>query len=136
MVTITFTAATGGVSIDGQVVYDSYFADDRFNQTTQRTADGALVTYDVAGKNIVNGEIVIKNVTYADGELLRLWIMNKAIYMQNSFTITTPVGIDLGEGKGVNISSANYMKKDMKGVLKYRIPGIYLVTFPYSFVRT
>jgi len=135
MADIVFTAASGAVTFTGIVVYESNWADSRFNQTSQRTTDGTLVTYDVAGQNIINGVINVKNVTYADGELLRTWIREKAIYMLNNFTITIPIGVDLGNGKSVDILAANFTRKNMNGVLKYRIPGIYTIKFPYTYVR-
>ncbi len=135
MVTITFTASGGAVSIDGQVVYSSKFADERYSQTSQTTGDGALVVYDVGGVDVVFGEIIIKAVSYADGELLRTWIRTKAIYMLNSFSVTTPAGVDLGNGKGVALANVNFMQKNMRNVLKYKPPGVWLVKFPYRYVR-
>ena len=136
MVTITFDCGGGdSVSIDGQIVYGTKFADRRYNQYGMRTADGSLVVYDT-GLNVVSGEIIIKNVSYTDGELLRTWLHEKAIFQKNKFDITTPDGVDLGEGKGEDIIDANFEGDSDNGVFQYSAPGLYKITFPYTYVRS
>ena len=137
MVDIVFdTGGTGNsVTVTGHVVYDSFFGDERYGQHSLRTGDGALVTYDNAGINVVEGEIVIKNVTYENGEQLRTWIRRKAVYKLNAFSITVPTGVDLGEGKGINLAGVNFNDDTDKKVFKYEAPGLYTIKFPYTYVR-
>ena len=123
------------VTVTGQVVYGTIFEDERWGQHSLRVGDGSLVTYDNAGINVVNGEIRIKAVEYANGEELRTWIREKAVYKLNQFTITTPSGVDLGNGKGNSLLNVNYDKFDMKGIFKFKAPGLYDIIFPYTFVR-
>ncbi len=138
MVEISFDtgAASGSVSIDGNIIYGTDFAISRYGQVSQRTGDGALVTYDNSGLNILSGKIVIKNVSYADGVLLRDWLYTKAIFELNKFDITVPSEVDLGEGKGSDISDANFVGTDDKGVFRYIAPGLYSIEFPYSYIKT
>ena len=136
MVNITFDCGGGdSVIFSGQIVYGTKFADKRYNQYSMRTADGSLVAYDT-GLNVVAGEIIIKNVSYADGELLRTWLHEKAIFQFNKFDITTPDDVDLGEGKGDDIIDANFNGNDDSNVFQYTVPGLYKIVFPYTYVRS
>lgn len=134
-INITFTSGIYPITISGTVVYGTEFWDDRYGQKTLRTGDGALVTYDNAGINIVNGKIVIKNVSYADGEILREWIQKRIKFRLNNFIITVPADVDLGQGKGVNLVNVIFDEDTTKGLLKYKAPGNYDVNFPYTYVR-
>jgi len=132
METIIFDCGGGNsVSIDGEFVYESTFHDERHNQFLKKTAEGMAIAYDISGTNIIEGIIVIKNVSYADGELLRTWLYEKAVFQLNSFSVTTPSGVDLGEGKGASLTNVNFNKKNDSGVFRYIEPGIYKIKFPY-----
>lgn len=124
----------GDVTVTGQVVYGTKFYDERYNQYSMRTAEGFIVTYDT-GTNIVIGEIIIKAVSYINGEQLRTWLHDKAIYMLNKFSITVPPEVDLGEGKDGDLTAVCFNGKDDKGVFQYNPPGIYKIKFPYTYVR-
>lgn len=136
---LTFNTLLAGGSVTiytPAVVFGTDYADKRFNQYVKRTADGNLVTYD-NGLNVVEGEIRMKGVTWSYGDLLRTWLHEKAIFGFQSFTISSTSGqLDLGLGKGVNVTGCNFLGDDDKGVFKYVTPGVYTITFPYTFVRT
>ena len=141
MVEVKFETTIGSesVEIEGSVVYGTIFHDERYNQYSQRTATGNLRVYDT-GINVVSGLLIIKNVTYDDGEALRTWIREKAIYQLNSFTISStdcgsPAQIDLGRGKGVSITNVTLTEKTDKGIFKYAAPGNYNVKFPFTYIR-
>lgn len=145
MVKIVFDTLIVGVGekieIEGQLVYGTKFDDERYNQYSQRTADGSLRVYDT-GVNVVMGELLIKNVTYEDGEILRTWLHEKAIFQLNNFTITildcndNPALADIGNGKGIPVVGANCTKKTDKGILKFVPPGNYKIKFPFTYIRS
>jgi len=138
MVTVTFTLTASpftAVSFDGQVVYGTKFGDTRYNQHSLRVASGNLITYDT-GVNVVEGEIIVKNVTYADGELLRTWIHDSAVFQQNSFTISAIPEVDFGKGKNTAVTNVKFGARDTNDTFKYSAPGIYKLNIPYTFVRS
>jgi hypothetical protein len=143
MVDITFDTENplGSVTIRGTLVYGTEFNDTRFNQSSERMATGEFRVYDT-GLNIVAGGLLMKNVSYAHGELLRTWIREKAVYMLNPFKISVkdckgnPADADIGNGKGVDIVGAQLTTQRDKDILKYRAPGLYQVKFPYTYVRS
>lgn len=143
MVTVTLTTIIDGTpnvcTVEGSVVYGTNFEDDRYNQHAEYNSVGDLITYDT-GFNIVSGELIIKNLTYEQGELLREFIREKLVYRLRKFSIETSVsifqqGVDLGLGKGVTIPNAKFTRGDDKGVFTYTPPGIYKIKFPYTFRR-
>lgn len=136
MVNITFDKGGDSIIVTGQIVYGTIFEDERWGQYALLTGDGQLVTYDNTGVDIVEGEIIIKAVDYTNGEALRLWIREVAVYKLNKFSVVVPNGVDLGNGKGLNLSNVNYNKFDMKGVFTYKAPGLYDIKFPYTYART
>ena len=117
------------------IVYGTDYYHKRYNQYSNRTADGTLVTYDT-GLSLVEGEIIMKGVLWNEGDSFRTWLHEKALFAFQSFTITPPNGLDLGKGKGVAIANCNFVGDDDKGVFKHVEPGIFKIKFPYSFVRT
>lgn len=134
---ITFNSVIGGgsVTISAVIVYGSKFGEKRISQTSVETVDGSLITYDT-GSEVVQGEIIMKNVSYVDGELLRTWLRTKAVYQLYEFTITTDSSeVDLGEGKGIILSGVKYNKKDTLNVFNRKAPGNYEVKFPYRYKR-
>lgn len=136
-VSITFdTLAVGGdiTLVTPTVVYGTNFSDGRYNQTSNRTADGTLVTYDT-GLSVVTGEILMKGVTYTEGDAFRTWLHEEAIFALTSFTITPPSGLDLGKGEGVAIADCNFVGQHDKGIFKLVVPGHFKIKFPYTFVR-
>jgi len=137
-ISITFDTGGGGGSITlvtPTVIYGTDYFDMRFSQHTLRTGDGEEVTYDGAGKNVVEGDIVMKGVLWSEGDAFRTWVRTKAVYALNKFTITPPSGLDLGLGKGVAIANCNFIGDDDKGVFKHVVPGVFKIKFPYTFVR-
>jgi len=103
----------------------------RLNQETLITADGGHVTYD-NGPNILIGSILIKNVSKTEGDNLRDFIKDTAIFQKTSFTIDPPAATDLGEGDGTAIATAFFNGgNDIERVFEYIAPGRYNITFPY-----
>lgn len=136
MVDLVLTQGENVVTVPGNIVYGTEWYDKRLNQYAMETADGGDIVYD-GGPTLVYGVILMKNVSYTDGELLRSWIRTYAIFQKNTFTISAITGLDLGNGKGVAITGARYNgSNDMKGVLAYEAPGIYSVNFPYKYKRS
>jgi hypothetical protein len=139
MVAITFdTNVTGGsVTIHGNIVYGTEFEDQRYNQVSQRNALGQLITYDTHGFNVVDGDLLIKNVSRADGDALRTWIHTKAVFQLNVFDISTDNDqVDLGEGQGEDLVGVKFGQLNDKGVIKLVPPGNYTVKFPFTYVRS
>lgn len=135
-ISITFNTGSSSITLTTPtVVYGTDFFDNRYNQTSIRTCDGELITYGT-GLSIVNGEIVMKGVDWTEGDNFRTWLHNEAVFSMNKFTITPPSQLDLGKGKGRSITSVNFVGEDDKGVFKLVVPGVFNITFPYTFVRT
>ena len=78
----------------------------------------------------------MKFVDYTNGEELRTWIRTKAVYKLNSFQIVVPAEVDIGNGKGVNITVAWYNDNTDKGVFELVAPGQYNIKFPFMFIRS
>ena len=136
MVTLNFDTGIEDVDVTGTVVYATDFEDERFGQHSHITGDGDPVAFDFSGFNIITGVIVIKGVIYTEGLALRTWLHDEAIFALEEFIITTPDGIDLGLGKGVNLTSVKFKGKSDNGVFKYSQPGIYTINFPYRLKRS
>lgn len=112
-----------------------YFGTDnyttRINQFTRYTADGGESTYD-NGADILKGIVLIKNVTKAEGKAFKTWLTDVAVYQLNSFSITPPPNTDIGNGDGIALTNCNYAGGNTtKGVVVFKAPGWYDITFPY-----
>ena len=105
----------------------------RINQSTVQLADGSWVTYD-NGANILMGTIQLKNVSGAQAESFRTWLISTAVFEKNSFTITPPANTDLGSGDGVAITTAFYDGgPTTDGVLFFAgNSNTYDITFPFK----
>jgi hypothetical protein len=96
-----------------------------------------LITYDTHGFNVVDGDLLIKNVSRADGDALRTWIHTKAVFQLNVFDIETDNDqVDLGEGQGEDLVGVKFGQLNDKGVIKLVPPGNYTVKFPFTYVRS
>ena len=138
MVSVIFDTLLSGGAITvtvPSVVYGTDYSDQRYAQHSLRTGDGNLVVYDGAGKNVVDGSVIMKGVSTYMGEDFKIWLRDEAVFGLNKFTITPPALLDLGLGRGVPVINCNFMKDNDAGVFKYVVPGVYKVNFPYSFVR-
>jgi len=136
MVDVVFNQSGNVCGIVGEVVYATDFWFEKNGQVQYITGDSAIVVYDYSAPEMLFAELVVKNVSYADFLLLQTWIREKALYRLNTFTITCNPNtyINLGLGRGVNITNAHYNKSDTEGIFKITPPGIYEIKFP--FVRT
>jgi hypothetical protein len=136
MVNLTFVQGSNTLVIAGSIVYGTEFSDARYNQHSQLNAIGDLITFDT-GFNRVTTEILIKNVSYTDGENLRAFISTRLIYQLNTFTLTPSSSeVNLGNGKGTALTGCKFSKTDDDGVLKYVPPGLYQVSLPVTYRRT
>lgn len=136
MRTITFDQSGNAINIQGWVSYDSGFWDSKKSQFEKRNLNGDPIVYST-GNTIVRGLLILKNVSYTDGQSLKSWLKTYAQYMINSFTLATDSNeVNLGLGLGAIVKNVNYTKNSDKDLLKYMKPGIYLVKFPYRFIRT
>jgi len=142
MVTVRLVAPSGSVDVGCTIIYGTTFSDKRYSQVAQRTGEGDLRVYDT-GVNVVTSDILMKNVSYTDGELLRTWIREKAIYQLNSFSVTVynedgsvNQEVDLGNGKGQTLYNVQLTKDTDKGFFKYNVPGLYKIKLPLTYVRS
>jgi len=121
----------GTVTITRNPSFGTDWSKDRLNQYTQGTADGGRNTYD-NGPNILKGTIVLRNVSKANGDALRTYLTDTAIFGKNSFTITPPASTDLGSGVGTAVTLAFYDGgTNLDGVFEYIAPGIYNINLSY-----
>jgi len=121
----------GTVTINKNPAYGTVWWNIRFNQKTIITADATRKTYD-NGPEIILGIIFIRNVVKSEGDSLRNYITDTAIFGKNPFTITPPPATDLGNGDGNALSVAYYNGgRDLKGVLELIRPQRYNIKFPY-----
>jgi len=138
MATIIFDTLVGGGSLTlttPTIVYGTDFSDARYNQSSHRTGDGTLVTYNPAGLSVVTGVIIMKGVLLSEGNALKTWLHDKAIFGLNKFTITPPTGVDLGLGVSTNVTLCDFVGTDDSSVFRHKVPSIFLIKFPYTFVR-
>jgi hypothetical protein len=135
MVDFVFTTGTDVVTITGSPTYSTSFEIKRLFQSTTRTIDGGIVTYDGSGIDIVEGNLYLKAVSYSHGEALRTWIRTKIVYSKNTFSITVPNEVDLGMGKGINLSNVTFPKKGDSGVFSFTPPNNYKINFPFTYRR-
>lgn len=104
---------------------------ERYNQYVIDTADGGRKIYD-NGPDVLKGEIVLRNVSKAEGDALRTFLETKAIYGKNAIDITPPTNTDIGAGAGTKLSSAYFDGPNtLEGVLSYHEPGLYDIVIPY-----
>lgn len=141
MSAVVFTAASGAVTVTGNVVYGTDFFDRRLNQFELLTADGGDIVYD-NGPLVANCTLIIKGVSYTDGDAFRTWCKTKIIFAANKFKMSAVAGVDLGMGKNtaVQTSGGSYIARynggqDLNGVLEYVAPDQFNITFPYRFTR-
>ena len=135
-VTLDVPSMTGGsIDLVGNVVYGTDYYDKRINQITQRTLDGALLTYD-SGTNICFGTLKMENLTKSNGQDLKAWIRDKAVFSLNSFTITPPSGVDLGLGEGIAVAGVKLLATDYKDMLTFKAPARWSLVMNYQFVRS
>jgi len=139
MVTITFTQTDNGSaseSVEASIVYGTEFSDTRLNQSEQVLVDGSAVVYD-AGPTWCHGLLILKHVSYAEGNDFRTWIRDSIIFAYNRFTISAVSRVDLGKGKGIAITNARYDGgQSLKGVFQHIAPDMYNIKLPYRFVRS
>jgi len=139
MVTVTLTQTENGgtiVNLSANVVYGTDFYDIRLNQSEQELVTGDTIVYD-AGPTRVHGVLVMKNVSYTDGESLRAWISGNIKFAYNRFTIAPLSAVNLGNGKNTAVTNCRYDgKQSMADVFKYVAPGIYTINFPFRFLRS
>lgn len=133
--TITLTQGANVVNFDGHIIYPLNFSDKKNNQVSKLNIFGAPITYST-GNTICNALMIVKDVTYADGELLRTWLKTKIRFMYNTFTISAISEVDFGKGENTAITNARFPKLNLKDVLNYEEPGIYTIKLPYRFIRT
>jgi len=133
--TVTFATDSESVSVTGSVVYATKYTTNRYGQTAEQTVDGEMVTVDNNGLNVIEGIIVITSVEYDEGEALRAWLRDDAVFRQEAISISSDCAeLDLGLGKDVAITNANFSKNNDKGVFKLRAPKRFDIKFPYSVV--
>lgn len=137
MAQLIFDQESGSVTINGSIVYGTYFYTDRLNQFELPLADGSDVVYD-GGPNIRRCLLVMKGISYDAGIAFEDWLKTKAVFALNDFAIISVTdGVDLGAGKGENILEAYYAgKQSTKDVLKLVAPGTWDLTFPYKFIES
>jgi len=121
----------GSVTINKNPVYATTWHKERMNQKSRLTSDGTVRTYD-SGPILIVGIIELRNVIKSEGDSLRTYITDTAIYRLNSFTITPPAATDLGSGDGVALTTCYYNgAQSLSGVFDYIAPGKYNISFPY-----
>ena len=136
MKAMTFTQGANIVTVSAAVVYGTDWSDNRLNQFELLTADGVDVVYD-DGPTQAHGVLVMKGLSYTDGDALRTWLKTKAIYALNTFSISALANTDLGKGKNTIITSARWDGgQSTSGAFSLVAPGNYDVNFPYRFLRS
>ena len=119
------------VTLTGSIPYGTEFYHDRKGQFSVRAMSGAEYVYD-AGFTDTMGILLIRSVSRAEGDALRLWIKNVLNFRENTFFIAPVVGIDMGKGTTVTVSGCRLLKANSQGVLKALPPDNYDVRLEYS----
>jgi hypothetical protein len=133
MSSITFTPSTGAaITIVGSIVYGSDFFHRRPNQIRLECSDGTDYVLD---SGLVKGymTLVVKRLSYADGDAFRTWIQSVLKLQLYTFTIGAITNVNLGAGKNTQVTGCRYLKNDTEGLLEYVAPGMYNLTMEYSF---
>ena len=134
MVSVVFTAASGSVTVDGHIVYESEYDIERLNQYSLLLPDGTDLVYD-NGINKVYGTLVIKGVSKEQGLAFESWVREKIVWQLHGFTISAVADFNLGNGFGFGATNVRYDGgTKMSKILKYISPGEYELRFPYKFV--
>ena len=121
----------GSVTINKNPAYGTQWHKIRLNHKSRLVADGTRRTYD-NGPEIIKGTIILRNVLKSEGDSLRTYLTDTAIYQKNSFTITPPANTDLGAGVGTALTGCYYDGgNNIDGVFEYIAPGKYNIKFPY-----
>ena len=122
----------GNVTINRNPSVQSRWWKERLNQKTMITADGGRATYD-NGPTLLRGVIVLNLVLKSEGDALRTYITDTAVYGKNSFTIDPPANTDLGSGTGTDVTTAYYDGGlSLEGLFEPSANGLlYTINFPY-----
>ena len=123
----------GSVTINQNPVYPLDWYPERYNQASLDMADAALKTYD-GGPTVIHGKIILKGVLKSEGDALRDYLTDTAIFQKSTFTITPKAGgnTDLGAGTATALQNCNYEGgNDLSGVFTLVPPGRYDIEFPY-----
>lgn len=138
---IVFDITTSNpITLDGNIVYGSDFHVRPINQELVIALDGlSHVVGSSTVNEIIEGKLVLKNVTYEQGNAFKKWVVKQANVNGQDISITiTQNGesLDLGKGDGVAIVLADNCKFNIvstKGLLVPEPPKVYTVTIPYTF---
>lgn len=125
----------GSVTITRNPAFGTAWHHIRFNQQSIRSADATSITYD-NGPNVIEGILIINNVSKTEAGSLLTYLKGTAIFGKNSFTITPPTNTDLGKGAGTAITCYYNGGNDFDGVFTLMSPGVYKISLPYWFKET
>lgn len=121
----------GTVTISRNPVYPLDVYPERYNQIKLDMADAAIKVYD-NGPTVIHGKIILKGVLKSEGDALRTYLTDTAIFQKSTFTITPPSNTDVGAGDGAALSNCSYDGgADLKGIFVLVPPGRYDIEFPY-----
>jgi hypothetical protein len=120
----------GSVTITKNPNYPVDWWPERFNQSSQDTADGGRKTYD-NGPNVIYGTLIIRHVDQAEGDSLRTYLDSTTIFEKESFTVSPPANTNLGKGKGTAMQVFFNGGNSLEGVFTLVAPGTYDVSIPY-----
>jgi len=122
----------GSVTINRNPSIESTWSKERMNQYVDMAADGTRIAYD-NGPTLLRGTLVLKLVLKSEGDSLRTYITDTAIYGKNSFTIDGPDNTDLGAGTGTSVTSAYFDGgNNLDGVFELSPNGLlYTIRMPY-----
>jgi hypothetical protein len=130
---ITLTPSTGSpITFGGTIVYGTTFYDKRLNQVRQECSDGSDVVFD-GGPTKSYGILLVKRISYDDGEALRTWLAGTLYFQKYTFTISALTNVNLGKGKNTQVTGCRYLKNNSDGLLEFVAPGMYNLTMEYSF---
>lgn len=122
------------ITVRGAFVYETNIFDRALNQSAERVLDGTLKVYNMSEKSIRSVELNIKSVPEADAEALKAFIKDTLLYRFISFSIIPISTLDVGNGRGVTISSCNLKTESTDGLFRRVPPYFYDVVLPYEFL--
>lgn len=120
----------GSVTINRNPAYGTTWAASRINQVSVETADGGFAVYD-AGVKIIRGVLVLNAVDKTEGDSLRTYLEDTAIFQKNTFTIDPPANTDLGAGAGTAITVNFDGGQSLDGVFELVPPALYNIRIPW-----
>jgi hypothetical protein len=97
----------GSVTIGVNPTHETRFDYRKQSQLTNEFENGTFETF-ASGRTMIDVTLVMEYVSEEDWSSLMTWLNDSVLYSRFSFVVSPPSHLDLGLGKGVDITDATY----------------------------